>query len=58
MEDTDYWNIFSLPCCKLCWFMSHETMLLKLDWAQKSTDSPVKMQVLIQAGMEPDILFL
>lgn len=38
--------------------MSHETVPLKLDWAQKSTDNPVKMQVQIQAGMEPDILFL
>jgi len=33
-------------------------MLLKLDCAQESTDNPTKMQILIQSGMEPEVLFL
>lgn len=58
MEDTAYWNIFSQACWKLCWFLSVETVLLKLDGAQEPADSPIKMQILIQSGMEPEILFL
>jgi len=34
------------------------SVALKLDCAQESTDNPTKMQILIQSGMEPEVLFL